>query len=71
MLEEAFAERGVTLVKNARADSVTRTADGVRVSLADGRTVEGSHALMTVGSVPNTGGSAWRRSASSSDRATT
>ena len=58
VLEDVFAERGVTLVKNARADSVRRTGagDGVRVSLADGRTVEGSHALMTVGSVPNTAG---------------
>jgi NAD(P)H dehydrogenase (quinone) len=56
VLEEVFAERGVTLVKNARADSVTRTADGVLVSMADGRTVAGSHALMTVGSVPNTTG---------------
>lgn len=56
VLEEVFSERGVTLVKNARADSVLRTADGVRVTIADGRTVEGSHALMTVGSVPNTAG---------------
>jgi len=56
VLEEAFAARGVRLVKNARADSVTRTADGVLVTMADGRTVEGSHALMTVGSVPNTSG---------------
>ena len=56
VLEEVFSERGVTLVKNARADSVVRTADGVVVTMADGRTVEGSHALMTVGSVPNTGG---------------
>jgi NAD(P)H dehydrogenase (quinone) len=65
VLEEAFAERGVQLVKNARADSVTRTfrtrggqtaEDGVLVTMADGRTVEGSHALMTVGSVPNTAG---------------
>lgn len=59
VLEEVFAERGVTLVKNARADSVVRVAnefgDGVRVTMADGRTVDGSHALMTVGSVPNTG----------------
>lgn len=54
VLEEALAERGVTLVKHARADRVERTADGVLVHLADGRTVEGSHALMTVGSVPNT-----------------
>jgi dihydrolipoamide dehydrogenase len=60
VLEEVFAERGVTLVKNARADSVTRTGSGagagVRVTMADGRVVEGSHALMTVGSVPNTAG---------------
>jgi pyruvate/2-oxoglutarate dehydrogenase complex dihydrolipoamide dehydrogenase (E3) component len=56
VLEEVFAERGVTLVKNARAQSVVRTDDGVRVTMADGRVVEGSHALMTVGSVPNTAG---------------
>jgi len=56
VLEEAFAERGVNLVKNARAESVARTSDGVLVTMADGRTVEGSHALMTVGSVPNTSG---------------
>ncbi|KRE33859.1 flavoprotein disulfide reductase [Mycobacterium sp. Soil538] len=55
-LEDVFNERGVTLVKNARADSVTRTDTGVRVAIADGRVVEGSHALMTVGSVPNTAG---------------
>ncbi|MEE9243500.1 MAG: NAD(P)H-quinone dehydrogenase [Mycobacterium sp.] len=54
VLERVFAERGVTLVKNARAESVTRTGEGVRVSMADGRVVTGSHALMTVGSVPNT-----------------
>jgi pyruvate/2-oxoglutarate dehydrogenase complex dihydrolipoamide dehydrogenase (E3) component len=56
VLEDAFAERGVTLVKNARAELVSRSADGVLVTMTDGRTVEGSHALMTVGSVPNTGG---------------
>jgi dihydrolipoamide dehydrogenase len=56
VLEDSFAERGVTLVKNARAGSVTRTETGVLVTMTDGRTVEGSHALMTVGSVPNTGG---------------
>ncbi|CAM3373916.1 NAD(P)H-quinone dehydrogenase [Mycobacterium colombiense] len=56
VLEEAFSERGVELVKNARAQSVTRTESGVLVTLADGRTVEGSHALMTIGSVPNTSG---------------
>ncbi|MEB3051995.1 NAD(P)H-quinone dehydrogenase [Mycolicibacter sp. MYC123] len=56
VLERSFAERGVTLVKNARAASVTRDRDGVLVTMTDGRTVAGSHALMTVGSVPNTEG---------------
>ena len=55
-LEEVFAERGVTLVKNARADSVVRTDTGIQVNLADGRTVDASHALMSIGSVPNTAG---------------
>ncbi|MCV7407691.1 NAD(P)H-quinone dehydrogenase [Mycobacterium marseillense] len=56
VLEESFAERGVRLVKNARAQSVVRTDGGVVVTMADGRTVEGSHALMTIGSTPNTDG---------------
>jgi NAD(P)H dehydrogenase (quinone) len=56
VLEELWEQRGVKLEKNARADSVTRTEDGVLVTLTDGRTVEASHALMTVGSVPNTSG---------------
>ncbi|HEY2448597.1 MAG TPA: FAD-dependent oxidoreductase, partial [Mycobacterium sp.] len=41
VLEESFAERGVQLVKNARAESVTRTDSGVLVKLTDGRTVVG------------------------------
>jgi NAD(P)H dehydrogenase (quinone) len=56
VLEDALASRGVTLVKNARAESVIRNGDGVLVTMTDGRTVEASHALMTVGSVPNTSG---------------
>ena len=56
VLEDALAERGVALVKHARADAVERTEKGIVVKLSDGRTVEGSHALMTVGSVPNTNG---------------
>ncbi|MGV0834324.1 NAD(P)H-quinone dehydrogenase [Mycolicibacterium thermoresistibile] len=54
VLEEVFAERGVTLIKNARADAVKREDSGVRVTMTDGREVQGSHALITVGSVPNT-----------------
>jgi pyruvate/2-oxoglutarate dehydrogenase complex dihydrolipoamide dehydrogenase (E3) component len=55
VLEEALSERGVSLVKHARADAVEHHEDGVIVRLGDGRTVKGSHALMCVGSVPNTG----------------
>jgi NAD(P)H dehydrogenase (quinone) len=53
-LEEVFTERGVTIEPRSRADKVVATADGVRVTLSDGREVTGSHALMTVGSIPNT-----------------
>ncbi|MBO0840596.1 MAG: NAD(P)H-quinone dehydrogenase, partial [Sciscionella sp.] len=54
VLEDVFTERGTTVLNNARAERVERTADGVLVTLTDGRTIEASHALMTVGSVPNT-----------------
>lgn len=55
VLETVLAERGVSLVKHARVDSVVRTEDGgVKVRTADGREIFGSHALMTVGAVPNT-----------------
>ena len=56
VIEEVFAEHGGEIVKRARASSVRRTEKGVVVEMEDGRTVEGSHALMTVGSVPNIGG---------------
>jgi dihydrolipoamide dehydrogenase len=54
VLEDVFASRGVEILAQARAESVHRDGDGVVVALADGRTVSGTHALMTVGSVPNT-----------------
>ncbi|HTK61878.1 MAG TPA: NAD(P)H-quinone dehydrogenase [Pseudonocardia sp.] len=54
VLEDVFAERGVTILPRTRAESVRRDGDGVVVTLADGSEVTGSHALMTVGSVPNT-----------------
>jgi dihydrolipoamide dehydrogenase len=53
-IERVFRARGMTILNNSRAASVTRTPGGVAVTLADGRVVEGSHALMAVGSVPNT-----------------
>lgn len=55
VLEEVFQSRGGRL-ERGRAAGVRRTEKGVVVGLTDGRTVEGSHALMTVGTVPNTGG---------------
>ena len=56
VLEEVFQSRGGRIAERGRAAAVTRTEKGVLVELTDGRTVEGSHALMTVGTVPNTGG---------------
>ncbi|HJQ43850.1 MAG TPA: NAD(P)H-quinone dehydrogenase [Jatrophihabitantaceae bacterium] len=56
VIEQVFTSRGGTLMRKARASAVTGTGDGVRVELVDGRTVDGSHALMCVGSVPNTQG---------------
>ncbi len=54
VIEDVSARRGITVVSRARADSVVRQGDSVIVTLADGRTVEGSHCLMAVGSLPNT-----------------
>jgi dihydrolipoamide dehydrogenase len=53
-IERVFRARGMTILNNSRASSVRRAGGGVAVALADGRVVEGSHALMAVGSVPNT-----------------
>ncbi|MGH3859838.1 NAD(P)H-quinone dehydrogenase [Actinokineospora sp.] len=54
VLEDVFSERGTTLVKHARAEKIERDDTGVKVHLKGGEIVEASHALMTVGSVPNT-----------------
>jgi len=56
VLEEAFLERGVDLWKGARAKAITRDGDTVRVGCEDGRLAEGSHAVLAVGSIPNTEG---------------
>jgi dihydrolipoamide dehydrogenase len=55
VLQDVFEARGVHVFARSRAESVQRVDGGVVVTLSDGRTVTGSHALMTVGSVPNTG----------------
>lgn len=56
VLEEDFLERGVHLVIGARAQSVDVSGDGVSVHCDDGRVIDGSHALLAVGSVPLTDG---------------
>lgn len=53
-IERVFRERGMTIHSQSRGDSVVNSGDGVLVTLADGRTVEGSHCLMAVGAIPNT-----------------
>ncbi|MEV4687610.1 NAD(P)H-quinone dehydrogenase [Microbacterium sp. LWH3-1.2] len=56
VLERVFKRGGMKLLSKSRADKVENTGDGVVVTLSDGRTVEGSHCLMAVGSIPNTAG---------------
>ncbi len=56
VIEKVFKRGGMTVLSKSRAEKVERTADGVVATLSDGRTVEGSHCLMAVGSIPNTAG---------------
>jgi dihydrolipoamide dehydrogenase len=56
VLEDAFLQRGIALLKGARANAVEREGDVVRVRCVDGRVVEGSHVLLAVGSIPNSEG---------------
>ena len=56
VIEDVFRKRGMEVLGRSRMESVRRTDDGVVVRLVDGREVEGSHALLAVGSVPQTSG---------------
>ncbi len=53
VIQDVFVRRGIEVVSQARAQSVSVVGDEVHVSLADGRVVTGSHCLMAVGSLPN------------------
>jgi pyruvate/2-oxoglutarate dehydrogenase complex dihydrolipoamide dehydrogenase (E3) component len=52
-LEDDFLRRGVRLFKGARAEGIERDADGVKVMCDDGRIAKGTHALLAIGSIPN------------------
>lgn len=54
VVEEVFRRRGMTVLNRSRAGAVRREGDTVIVTLEDGREVRGSHALLAVGSLPNT-----------------
>jgi NAD(P)H dehydrogenase (quinone) len=56
LIEDVFRRRGMTVLSRSRARAVNRDRDGVTVTLDDGRTVTGSHCLMTVGMIPRTDG---------------
>jgi pyruvate/2-oxoglutarate dehydrogenase complex dihydrolipoamide dehydrogenase (E3) component len=59
VLEADFLERGVRLLMGARAESIERVVDDERgdhvvVRCDDGRVVRSTHAVLAIGSVPNT-----------------
>jgi NAD(P)H dehydrogenase (quinone) len=58
VLEDDFIKRGVSLLKGARAEVIERDEEtgGVIVRCDDGRTVRASHAVLAIGSIPNTDG---------------
>ena len=55
-LEDDFIRRGVRLFKGARAIGIDREGDEVVVLCDDGRMARGSHALLAIGSIPNSDG---------------
>src|SRR6202044_742820 len=55
-IEDVFRRRGMTVLSRSRAEHIARDRDGVTVTLDDGRTLTGSHCLLTVGMIPRTEG---------------
>ncbi len=55
VLEDVLTRRGMEVLSKSRMESVKRDGDEVTVTLTDGRTVNGSHCLLALGSVPKTG----------------
>jgi len=54
LIEDVFTRRGMNVLDRSRMERVERTGDGVRVTLNDGRVVDGSHCLLALGSIPST-----------------
>lgn len=55
-LEQELLRRGVTLFKGARAEGIDVGDGEVAVRCDDGRVARGSHALLAIGSIPNSDG---------------
>jgi dihydrolipoamide dehydrogenase len=55
-LEDDLLRRGVRLLKGARAEDIALEEGGVAVACDDGRVARGSHALLAIGSIPNSDG---------------
>ncbi len=55
-LEDELLRRGVRLFKGARAEGLDLDGSGVAVRCDDGRVARGSHALLAIGSIPNSDG---------------
>ena len=53
LLEQNFLDRGVQLLKGARATEITRSGKSVEVLCSDGRIATGTHVLLAIGSEPN------------------
>ena len=56
VIEDVFRKRGMEVLSRSRMAGVEATDDGVVVTLEDGREVTGTHALLAVGSIPQTAG---------------
>ena len=54
VLEEVSKRRGMNVLSKSRMESVTRDGDVVTVTLTDGRSVQASHCILALGSMPNT-----------------
>ncbi len=54
VIEDVFKRNGASVKEQSRAIAARRTASGVEVTLETGEIITGSHALMAVGSLPNT-----------------